>query len=97
MTKVECPQVQTHRRRPICRPSWLSFIRQQPIFELERVFDGSYPYMKFGRNQIKNDYVRVTKTADGQTDGWTDRQTKNNRAPPTFVGLVLNSYPSIPR
>ena len=35
--------------------------------------------MKFGRNPIKNDIVRVTTTADGQTDG----QAKNNRTPPT--------------
>ena len=32
--------------------------------------------MKFGRNQIKNEKVRVTTTMDGQAE--------NNRAPPTF-------------
>ena len=34
------------------------------VFELEQEYDGSNPYMKFGRNPIKNDYVRVTTTAD---------------------------------
>ena len=56
--------MQIDRRRPFCRPSWLSFVAQV-IFKLEPGFDGSNPYMKFGRNLIKNDQVRVTKTADG--------------------------------
>ena len=34
----------------------LVIIRQtKPVFELEREFNGSHPYMKFGRNPIKND------------------------------------------
>ena len=37
----------------------------KPIFELEWEFDESNPYMKFERNLIKkNDWVRVTTTAD---------------------------------
>ena len=36
-------------------------------------FGGSHPYMKFGRNPIKNDQVRVTMTPDGQADRWTDK------------------------
>ena len=40
----------------------------KPVFELEREIDGSNPYTKFGRNLIKNDYVRVTTTAD--IDRW---------------------------
>ena len=39
--------------------------------------------MKFGRNPIKNDEVRVTTTAGGQTDRQTDGQAENNKAPPT--------------
>ena len=35
------------------------------IFQLETGFDGSNPNMKFGRNLIKNDLVRVTTTVDG--------------------------------
>ena len=35
-----------------------------PVLEHELEFDGSNPYMKFGRNPIKNDEVRVTMTAD---------------------------------
>ena len=33
MTKVhvKCPQVQTDRRWPFCRPSWLSFIDKNGI------------------------------------------------------------------
>ena len=27
----------------------------KPVFELEREFDGSNPYMEFGSNPIKND------------------------------------------
>ena len=45
----------TDRWRPFCRPSWLSLIGQKPVFKLEREFDGNNPYMKCGRNQIKND------------------------------------------
>ena len=36
----------------------------KPVFQLEREVDGSNPYMKFGRDLIKNDCVRVTMTAD---------------------------------
>ena len=38
--------------------------RTKLIFELEQECDGSNPCMKIGRNQNKNDYVRVTTTAD---------------------------------
>ena len=55
------------------------------ISDLEPEFDGSNPYMKFGRNLIKNDLVRVTTTEDGQTDRrkdiQTDGQAENKRAP----------------
>ena len=41
------------------------------IFKLEREVDGSNPYMKFGRNPIKNDWIRVTTTADiDSPDRW---------------------------
>ena len=40
----------------------------KPVFKLEQEDDGSNPYMKFGRNLIKNDRVRVTMTAD--IDRW---------------------------
>ena len=38
----------------------------KPVLDLEGVFDGSHPYMKFGRNPMKNDQVRVT--TDRRTD-----------------------------
>ena len=57
--------------------------RTRPIFELELEVDKSNLYMKFGRNPIKNDSVRVT------TDGQTGGQAENNRAPPTDVGGAL--------
>ena len=38
------------------------------ILELEQKVDGSNSYIKFGRNLIKNDWVRVTTTAD--IDRW---------------------------
>ena len=38
--------------------------RTKLVFELEQEFDGSNPYMKFGKNLIINDWVRVTTTAD---------------------------------
>ena len=40
----------------------------KPAFELEGEVYGSNSYMKFGRNPIKNDRVRVTTTAD--IDRW---------------------------
>ena len=40
----------------------------KPVFILERGVDERNPYMKFGRNSIKNDCVRVTITAD--IDWW---------------------------
>ena len=43
--------------------------------------------MKFGRNPIKNDYVRVTTTESGQTD----RQAENNIAPPAHQLVPNNS------
>ena len=49
--------MQTDRRRPFCRPSWLSFVGQNPYSKLEREFDGSNPYMKLEEIQ-----VRVTTT-----------------------------------
>ena len=55
--------MQTDRRRPFYRPSWLLFIKKKNLFKLDREFDGSNPYMQFGRNPIKND-LRVTTTAD---------------------------------
>ena len=44
--------------------------------------------MKFGRNPIKDDLVRVTtyRRTDGRTDRQTDGQAENNRAAPTFLG-----------
>ena len=42
--------------------------RTKPIFKLERKVDESNSYIKFGRNLIKNDWVRVTTKAD--TDRW---------------------------
>ena len=45
--------------------------------------------MKFGRNLIKNDQVRVT------TVGQTDRQAKNNKSLPTFVGRALTNMDKI--
>ena len=66
--------------QPFCRPSWLSAAGHKPILELERELerevDESNPYMKFGRNLIKNDKVRVTtdRRTDGQTDGWTSQK-----------------------
>ena len=62
MIKVDCPQVQTDGWRPFCQPSWLAFFG--PVFQLEQEFDRSNPYMKFGRNPIENDLVRLTTTAD---------------------------------
>ena len=51
--------------------------RTKSIFELEPEFGGSNLYMKFERNPINNDQVRMTTPVDGQTDG----QAENNRAP----------------
>ena len=38
--------------------------RTKPTFKLEQKVDGSNLYIKFGRNPIKNDRVRVTTTVD---------------------------------
>ena len=43
----------------------------KPISELGREFDKINPYIKFGRNLMKNDQFRVTTTTDDQTDGRT--------------------------
>ena len=47
MIKVDCPQKQIDRRPPVCRTKL--------VFKLKQEFDVSNPYMKFGRNGIKND------------------------------------------
>ena len=69
-TTKKHPQKQTDRQWPFCRPSWLSFMGQNPysnwnqslivrqtkhIFEIEPEFDGSNPNTKYGRNQVIND------------------------------------------
>ena len=41
--------------------------------------------MKFGRNPIENDLVRVNTT----TDGWTDGQAQNNRDNILFASLLI--------
>ena len=41
-------------------PAILVIVRwTKPIFEIEPAFDGSNPYMNFGRNQAINDYSYV--------------------------------------
>ena len=45
---------------------------------------GSNPYMKFGRNLIKNDQVRLPTKADGWTEGR-----------PAFFGEALKSFSSM--
>ena len=59
----------TDRRRPFCQPSCLSIVRHNPYSNL---FDESNPYMKFEKNPIKNDKVRVTTTAyiDWRRPSW---------------------------
>ena len=52
----------TDRWQPFCRPSWLWFVGQN-LYSILNEFEGSHPYMKFGRNLIKND----------QDNGWTDK------------------------
>ena len=42
--------------------------QKKTVFKLEREFDDD---MKFGKNLIKNDLVRVTTAIDRQTDGQT--------------------------
>ena len=56
------------RWRPFCQPILVIGCRKKLIFELEWEVDRSNPYMKFGRNQIKNDWVRVTTTVN--IDRW---------------------------
>ena len=35
----------------------------KPIFRHDQLFDGSSPYVKFGRNRVINDYIRVSINA----------------------------------
>ena len=65
MTELEWP-----RQRILMCGGHLSVIlviecRTKPVFELEQEVDEN---KKFGRNQIKNNWVRVTTTAN--IDGW---------------------------
>ena len=39
------------------------------MLKLEREFEESDLYVKFGRNRVINDLVRVSKKEDGQMDG----------------------------
>ena len=55
MIKIDCPQKQINRWRPFCPPSLVIVRPTKLVFELEQEFDGSNPYMEFGRNLIKND------------------------------------------
>ena len=59
MTKAECPQVKTDRQRPLCQPSWLSFVGQTPIFEVEGEFHGKQSIYGIWK---KSDLKRVSKS-----------------------------------
>ena len=62
-------------------PFWLSLVRQNPYSNLNK-FDGSNPYLKYGRNPIKMTELKWPQ--------WrTDRQAKNNRAPPRMLGVLI--------
>ena len=49
----------------------------KPNLKFGRVFDESYPYMKFGANQVKNDNVRITTKEDRRTDRGTNRKQQS--------------------
>ena len=55
MIKMDCPQNQIDRRGPFRRPSCFIVRQTKFVFKLEQEFDGSNPYMKYGRNPIKDD------------------------------------------
>ena len=79
MTKVECPQKQTCRRWPFCRPPWLSFVGQNPYSNLNK---SSIEAIHI-RN-LKEIRLKMTKLEWPQQR--TEGQAENNRALPTFVG-----------
>ena len=63
----------TVTRRPISRPSWLSFVRQYPYSNLNESLMKAIYIMKFGRNWMKNDQARVVTNSNRRT-------SRNNRA-----------------
>ena len=69
----------TDKRRPFCGPSWLSFIKQNPYLKWNESLMEAIHIMKFGRNPIKNDQVRVTM--DGQTDGQAETKDHSQQGP----------------
>ena len=56
------------RRRPFCRPSWLSFVRQNPYLNLNERAMKAIHIWNLEEIWLKNDWVRVTTTAD--VDRW---------------------------
>ena len=52
MTQVECLQVQTDRRWPFCRPSWLLFAGQNPYSNLRESLKEATEKMKFGKKLL---------------------------------------------
>ena len=55
MTKVECLQKQTDRRRPFLLATLVIVRLTKPIFELEPEIYRRNPNIKFGSNQVINE------------------------------------------
>ena len=68
MTKLEWPRQQTQMGSGHFVGHLIIGCWTKHIFELEWKVDRSNSYIKFGRNPIKNDWVRVTTTAN--IDSW---------------------------
>ena len=53
-----------HKYKPTCSSHFVGHLVYylSNIFKLGGEFDGSNSYMKFGRNSMKNDQVRLTTT-----------------------------------
>ena len=64
----------------------------KPILKFGRVFDESYPYMKFGGNQVK---MTTLESSQKRIGGQTEGQTENNRVLPTFVPALINHLPAM--
>ena len=54
----------SEKGQPFCWPSCKEFIGKKPIIELGQWFDEISLYMKFGRDQVINDQVRESTSAN---------------------------------
>ena len=89
MTELEWPRQQILKGGGHLSAIMVIECRTKLVFELDGEVGGSNPYMKFGRNSIKIDWVRVA--TDRRTDKPKTKELHQNPYPTTIFVLKILS------